>query len=141
MSIHYVQARRYHNPCGGETGSEPVEEGTDIYLELGCGGDDFHELMELYAAKFGVDMSTYLWYFHTDEEGGLFSIGGAFFKPPYERVQRIPISPKLLLEAANIGHWHLPYPEHTLPKRRWDMLINQVVIITVLGCLLYACLT
>ncbi|HEV7330213.1 MAG TPA: DUF1493 family protein [Flavisolibacter sp.] len=124
-----------------KTGSEPVEEGTDIYSELGCGGDDFHELMERYAVKFGVDMSTYRWYFHTDEEGSLFSIGGAFFKPPYERVRRIPITPKLLLEAANLGRWNLQYPEHTLPKRRWDMLINQVVFITILGCLLYACLT
>jgi hypothetical protein len=110
---------------------------TDIFRDLGCVGDDFHELIEKYAEQFNVDMSEYLWYFHADEEGSNF-IGGAFFNPPYLRVERIPITPALLLKFALLGKWKINYPEYKLPKKRWDLVINQIVIIgLIISWLLY----
>lgn len=63
------------------TGAKKVTEDIDIEKDLNCYGDDFHELIEKYSELFKVDMSTYLWYFHTKEEGSG-NIGGLFFKPP-----------------------------------------------------------
>lgn len=107
-------------------GREKITSQTDIFFDLGVTGDDFHEMIEKYQKTFNVDMTTYLWYFHADEEGQ--SIGGGFFKAPYERVKRIPITPKMLLDFANKGKWTIEYPEHTLPKRRYDLIINTVLV-------------
>jgi hypothetical protein len=110
----------------------------DLLNDLGISGDDFHELIAEYQKEFNVDMAGYLWYFHSDEEGN--NIGGAFFSPPYERVNHIPVTPSKLLEFANKGHWDIKYPEHTLPKYRLDIIINIVLIIVFLSWVLYSCL-
>ena len=81
---------------------------SDIQNDLGCYGDDFHELIDEYSKKFKVDLTFYLWYFHTREEGN--NLGGTFFRAPNERVKRIPVTPTLLLEFANKGKWDLQYP-------------------------------
>ncbi len=112
------------------TGSKKVYAETDIFDDLGCVGDDFFDLMEKYSAQFSVDMSNYLWYFHSDEEGWP-SIGSEFFKPPYCRVERIPVTPAMLLDFANKGEWSVDYPEHTIPKIRWDVRINLMILIAV----------
>ena len=104
-------------------GCEKITSQTDIFEDLGVVGIDFHEMMEKYAEKFNVDMTSYLWYFHSGEEG--LSIGREFFKSPYDRVNRIPVTPKMLTEFANKTYWDIAYPDHKLPKRRWDILINQ----------------
>ncbi len=111
----------------------------DIVNDLGCSGDDFHELIDEYATKFNVKMENYLWYFHTDEEGHSNSIGRIFFKAPYERVKQIPVTPTLLLESANAGKWLFIYPEHSLPKRRYDILINQILIVLLIVFVIYKC--
>jgi hypothetical protein len=67
------------------TGSESIYSDTDIFAG-GTVGDDFHELIENYAKTYCIDMTNYIWYFHTDEEGGWNSIGGLFFAPPYKKV-------------------------------------------------------
>ena len=108
-------------------GREKIVSQTDIFLDLGVTGDDFHEMIEKYQKTFNVDMTSFLWYFHADEEGQ--SIGGGFFKPPYERVKRIPVTPQMLLDFANKGKWIIDYPEHTLPKRRYDLIINTILVI------------
>jgi hypothetical protein len=100
---------------------------------LGVEGDDFFEFEEAYARRFSVDMSAYRWYFHHGEEG--FSIGGLLFKPPYDRVDRIPVTPTLLLESANAGRWPLEYPPHELPAVRYDGIVN-VGIFLALGVIL-----
>lgn len=107
-----------------------VTDDIDINLGLGCTGDDFHELMEEFALTFNVDMTSYRWYFHTEEEG-FGSIGSWFFKPPNERVQHIPVNLRVLLEAASTRRWPLTYPQHEIPKRRWDLTINLVLLIVV----------
>lgn len=108
-------------------GREKIVSQTDIFLDLGVTGDDFHEMIEKYQKTFNVDMTSFLWYFHADEEGQ--SIGGGFFKAPYERVKRIPVTPQMLLDFANKGKWTIDYPEHTLPKRRYDLIINTILVI------------
>jgi hypothetical protein len=113
-------------------GLDEIYEDSDIEKDLSCYGDDFDELMEAYAAEFHVDMSQYLWYFHTREEGAGNGLGGFFFKPPNERVPRIAVTPKMLLNFAETGRWQIQYPEHELPKRRYDLLINNILFILFL---------
>lgn len=122
-----------------KTGCEEneVTPNCDIEKNLGCWGDDFDELIDEYSKKFNVDMTSYLWYFHTNEEGQ--SIGGIFFKAPYERVTRIPVTPAILLDYANHGKWLMTYPEHYLPRRRYDILINQILIFVLIAFLIYKC--
>jgi hypothetical protein len=101
-----------------------IKEDTDIFEELGLWGDDSHELIAEYAEKYQVNLDNYLWYFHTEEEG-LNLPGGLFFKPPNERVTRIPLTPKMLHEFVDKGEWKIDYPPHTIPPIRYDMVINQ----------------
>ena len=89
----------------------------DIFKDMGVTGDDFHEMIENYSKKYNVDMTDYLWYFHTNEEGYM-SIGGQLFKPPYEKVRRIPVTPKMLADFIMIKKWDLKYPPHEIPKHR-----------------------
>ena len=113
------------------TGSGNIASDTDIFAD-GTVGDDFHELIESYAKTYSVDMTNYLWYFHADEEGGWNSIGGLFFTPPYKKVQRIPVTPKLLTDIANKGKWDIYYPQHRVPKRRYDIMVNRALFFLVI---------
>ncbi|MCB9425623.1 MAG: DUF1493 family protein [Flavobacteriales bacterium] len=114
-----------------QTGIPNLSPDTDIHNK-GVGGDDFFDLIESFAKEYEVDISEYLWYFHSDEEASpLF--GGLFFKPPYMRAQRIPITPLILAEFAKTKKWHFDYPEHKLPKKRYDIIVNQIVITIVLA--------
>ncbi|HKX87443.1 MAG TPA: DUF1493 family protein, partial [Flavobacterium sp.] len=101
-----------------ETGCETVFDYSDIDRDIGCTGDDFSELMEKFSKIYEVDMNSYLWYFHHYEEGN--GLGSSFFRAPNELVDHIPVTPKLLCEFAQKGKWDLIYPEHELPKRRYD---------------------
>lgn len=112
-----------------ETGCT-VHKDSDIVGALGVHGDDFFELMEAFSNKFCVKMDKFLWYFHTGEEGINFP-GRFFFKPPYERVDRIPVTPTMLCEFANAGHWNLNYPPHHIPQKRFDLLINRAFFCAV----------
>lgn len=109
---------------------EYIYEDYDIF-ELGICGDDFHEMIDKYAIKYGVDMDDYLWYFHADEEG-MPGISEVLFPPPYKRVKRIPLTPGLLAGFANKGKWGIKYPEHKIPEKRYDLMINQTLLILML---------
>jgi len=120
------------------SGLDDVQADEDIFGSLGIVGDDFHEMIEKYAAAFSVDMSGYLWYFHADEEGSGFSFGNSFSAAPYNRVTRIPVTPAMLTDFANKGKWEIDYPEHKLPKMRYDLLINMIIVtLFLIGLLLY----
>jgi hypothetical protein len=110
-----------------ETFEKEITSNSDIWGDCGVSGDDFHELLGNYQKRFEGDMNNYLWYFHGDEEGSS-GIGAIFFKPPQQRVTRIPITPVMLMDFANSKKWDIKYPEHTLPKRRYDLLINTILI-------------
>lgn len=121
-----------------ETGSRgPITEATTLQKDIGVYGDDMDFLLSAYAERFRVDLSGYLWYFHTGEEGA-FSIGGAIFPPPNERVREIPITVGMLHRFAEQGRWAVEYPPHELPRHRLDLWINLAILVTVLGFALAA---
>lgn len=104
----------------------PADEDADLFELCGIDGDDALEFMDAFAARFGVDGDGYRWYFHHGEEG--MNFGGVFFPPPYGRVQRVPITPNILVEAIRSKRWPLRYPPHKLPAARWDIRINQLLL-------------
>ncbi|KZN44350.1 DUF1493 family protein, partial [Pseudoalteromonas luteoviolacea] len=103
-----------------ECGMNPnkLSPNSDIVDEFCVYGDDFEELMVAYSKQINVNLDTYLWYFHSREEAD--SPFAFIFPPPDQTVKRIVITPELLLKYANSKAWSINYPEHTLPKRRWD---------------------
>ena len=109
------------------SGSEEINESSDIFEDVGMVGDDFHEMIEKFSTHFSVDMTEYIWYFHTDEEG--LNFGGLFFKPPYGLVDRIPITPSMLKDFANKGKWDIAYPIHKIPSKRPDLFINKILVV------------
>ncbi|WP_024546781.1 DUF1493 family protein [Picosynechococcus sp. NKBG15041c] len=111
-----------------------LTEDTDIFSTFDIQGDDCATFIEKFAQAFKVDLDGYLWYFHHGESG--LNIGGFFVKPPYKRVDSLPITPAILLKAASKRRWKLTYPDHTLPKKRWDMIINKIILFLVFFYLL-----
>jgi hypothetical protein len=112
----------------------------DIEHELGCTGDDFHELMDAYSDRFNVDMSRYLWYFHTHDES-MATLNPFPGNPPSTQVERIPVTLDLLVEKAMLGSWDLNYPPHllkpryTLGERLFGWLIMAVLLfVAVRSC-------
>ena len=117
-----------------QTGApEPLTPTTDLHGDLGVDGDDMCELISEYSRRFAVDVAGYRWYFHSGEEG-LPLLGSLFFPPPCRRVERIPITPAMLHQYALERRWSLEYPPHTLPNRRYDVLVDLVLGALVLGC-------
>lgn len=102
-------------------------------------GDDFHDMIDKYAKEYDVDMRDYLWYFHADEEG--ISIGGVFFKPPHARVERIPVTPRMLAQFIETKKWKIDYPKHSIPKRRVDLFINLGIVILVFIIIIISLIT
>ncbi len=102
----------------------------DLFHKFGIDGDDASEFMEAFAARFGVDMTGFLWYFHHGEE--VWSPLSFVFKPPYMRVKTIPVTIALLEEAIATKRWPVVYPPHTLPERRWDILAVYPFMIAVI---------
>jgi hypothetical protein len=103
----------------------------DIFELTGIAGDDAFEFMQSYAARFGVDVSNYLWYFHHGEEG--LNYGALFFDPPHLRVDRIPITLAMLVQGIHGKRWPVQYPDHHLPKVRWDVWLQLPAMLFVLG--------
>ncbi len=122
-----------------ETCEDKITSDTDIFNECGVDGDDCDELFLKYSEIYSIDMSAFLWYFHYQEEGSLnFNPGSLFFKNPHQRVKTIPITPKMLTDFANSKIWKIDYPEHQLPKYRYDMIINYIVLSIIFIWLIYS---
>ena len=110
--------------------AEEVLPDADIEKDLGCTGDDFFELMEAYSKRFGVDMSGFLWYFHTQAEGH--NLGSLIARSPDQHVQRIPVTLDVLVHSALNRKWSVVYPPHQIPEQRWDIRINQLLGLAVI---------
>ena len=106
----------------------------DLFAQ-GFTGKRFTELVRSFSQKFRVNTDNYLWYFHTDEEG--MNVGSVFFKAPYQRVQRIPVTPFMLADFANKGYWEIHYPAHEIPASRLDHLLNILFFFAVAFLLIY----
>lgn len=110
---------------------ENLQADSDLHVDAGVDVDDFDDMIIAFAEKFSVDMSGYLWYFHTGEEGTI-SIGSIFFPTPDSQVKRIPITSRMLCKIANQGKWNIIYPEHKIPKRRYDVIVNRIFTIATI---------
>jgi len=119
-----------------ETYEGKITSESDVFREIGICGDDCDELLHSFQEKYKVDMKEYLWYFHQEEEGSWNNIGSSFFKSPNERVKRIPITPKILTDFANSKKWKIDYPEHKLPKNRYDLYINWLILIFLVATII-----
>jgi len=113
---------------------KPLCDDADIFHNLGIDGDDAFEFIERFAAKFEIEITSYHWYFHHGEEPSL-NIGALFFRPPYRRVGRIPITPKVLAEAIRTKRWPLEYPTHRLPSVLWDIRLTYVFFLAIIALL------
>jgi acyl carrier protein len=115
---------------------------SDLFEDFGVFGDDLFELIDEFSEKYDVNIDNFLWYFHSPEEAS--SLFGIIFSPPNKRVSRIAITPDILVQYDNQKCWRLEYPAHEIPKRRWDILLSQLLflalgvagIVSVLGELL-----
>lgn len=120
-----------------EIGVDEVEiaGNTDLVNDLGVWGDDFFELIEDFSREFQVDISSFRWYFHSGEEG--LNIGSGIFRPPNERVERIPVTLEVLAEAAEKQRWIVEYPPHQLPAHRFDIWLNMLLALGVVLAFVY----
>jgi hypothetical protein len=114
---------------------EPVTLQTSLQDDLGIWGDDLDEFLTLFASRYQVDMSKYLWYFHTQEEGVNF--GASIHKSPDQLAPYIPITVQVLHDSANCGEWSVVYPKHTVPKRMDLAVSRAIVAIIFCGIILY----
>lgn len=118
------------------SGDKKIKADTDLFAETGIVGDDFFEMLEKYSKQYTVDLNDCLWYFHNEEEGNGDSIGRLFFKQPSELVKRIPVTPAMLTAFANSGKWKIDYPEHKIPAKRYDILINTILFVLFISALI-----
>lgn len=102
---------------------------TDLFVTFDISADTCEDFIQAFASKFKVDLADYCWYFHHGEAG--LNIGGFLVAPPYKRVERIAITPEILRSSATKRRWKIKYPEHQLPKKRWDMIINKAILFLV----------
>ena len=112
---------------------ESLSDDADLFALIGLEGDDASDFIDRFSGRFGVDANGYRWYFHHAEEG--WNFGGLFFAPPDQRVERLPITPGILVEAIEAKQWALQYPLHDLPRVRWDTRVNQSLVLLPLALL------
>lgn len=114
----------------------PDSDDVDLFEQYGIDGDDAGDFMEGFVTRFGVNADSYRWYFHHRDEGTNF--GALLYKPIYKRVNRIPITPDILVKAIETKQWPIKYPHHELPPVRWDIRVNQLLLaISVAGLALW----
>ena len=107
----------------------------DILRRVGITGDDADDFMLDFSERFGVDLSDYRWYFHSEEEG--YSIGSLFFKSPDRMVSRIPITLEILAASIELQRWSVDYPDHDLPSFRkdtaadWALMLSPFILVFV----------
>ena len=119
-----------------------VTDDADIVYDLGCVDFALDEFIAAYRSKFGVNMEDYRWYFHTNVvSGDTSTLGKILFKPLPNAVKHIPITAKTLWESASVGKWVIWYPEHTVPRRRFDTYFQASMVFIFIVSILYTCMT
>lgn len=112
-----------------------VTKATSLQDDIGLYGDEIFFLMVEYSERFSVDLSGYLWYFHSGEDG--FGIGRLLVRPPNRRVKEVSITLGMLHDFANQGRWAVEYPKHELPRWRLDVAIDMVLAVALIGWLVF----
>lgn len=90
----------------------------DLFGSTRIDGDDVLEFLDDYGDRYGVRMDGYVWYFHADEEGWALRSPVIIGKDG-TRLDRIPITSRMLADYSATGVWGLEYPPHTM-KRQID---------------------
>lgn len=108
----------------------PLTADTALQADLGVYGDDLDRLVLAWAERFGADLSGYVPYFHTPEEG--WNFGAWFFPPPAE----IPITVGMLHDFAVRGRWACDYPEG-VGRGRPDVWVNRALAAAAVGALVW----
>ena len=107
--------------------SDELSPDSDLNGDFGIEGDDFDDLILDYSNLFKVNLDTYLWYFHSSEEA--VSPFAFIFPPPNQRVEKIAVTPELLLKYAQSKVWSVKYPTHTIPNKRWDIISLNIFLV------------
>lgn len=116
------------------TASKPAQlNSSDVFGSLTIDGDDVDEFLEEYAKRFEVDISSFIWYFHSGSEG--WNLAWLVFKPPWRQVQEIPITIEMLTRFANERRWGIAYPAHQLspPYDVWFSPPITAIFVAILG--------
>lgn len=111
----------------------PASPDADLFAALSLSGDDADQFLQEFAEEFDIDISGLLWYFHYGEE---WHLGRPFYKPLNHHVTHIPITRTILENAISTKKWPVQYPEHSLPKIRWDLIINKGLALLLPAALL-----
>ena len=118
-----------------------VTADADIVYDLDCVDSALDEFIAAFRTKFGVNMEEYRWYFHTNVvSGDTSALGKMVFKPKPNAVKHIHITAKILWESASVGKWVIWYPEHTVPKRRFDAYIQATILLIFIVVVVYSCM-
>lgn len=107
----------------------------DLFGSTGIYGDDTDELLDAYGERFGVRLDEYVWYFHADEEGWSLS-SPLILDQNGQRLDRIPVTARMLADYANLGHWALVYPAHTMQRRIAGDRVSWLVVYVLAGATL-----
>ena len=103
----------------------PLTPDTALQTDLGLEADELYEFMAEFGRRFAVNLEGFVWYFHGSED--MFNPGGLIFRPPFRRVERIPITVGMLVGFVERGRWDLVYPRHVVPSLPWDIIITWVI--------------
>ena len=84
----------------------------DLLQAAGLSGERARAFFEAYASEFDVDLSDFRWFFHYRPERANAWRRIEPLGPGGRPFAQIPITPRLLADAANQGNWPLEYPKH-----------------------------
>ena len=115
---------------GGYTKSGACAPDADMFDAFGIVGDDADEFMDGFSKRFGVSLDGFLSYFHYNANEPPMAETVWPYSPEGARLERIPLTPALLAEAATAQSWTLDYPEH-LPKGAWKAVVPFLIPLVI----------
>lgn len=59
------------------------------------------------------------------------------FKTPDKRVSQIPVTLEMLQNFANLKEWSIEYPDHSIPKQRYDVILTYAALFLIISFVLY----
>ncbi len=123
--IVFAQGYRPRGMWGGKKGA-CLADG-DLFDAFAIAGDDGNEFLQDFAVRFDVNLDGFLWYFHYNANEPPGAETSWPYTPDGRRLSRIPLTPRLLAEAANRRVWPVEYPEHVV-KGAWKAKIPLIAM-------------
>jgi hypothetical protein len=114
-------------------------EDSDLLERKNINGPRAEAVLNAYAKEFAVDAEQLRASFHYDASGAQFWRRERPVGQHGKTFARIPITARLLADAANEGHWPLEYPSHRMQRSRWPLIVmflllaSLVLAVTILG--------